>query len=349
MSEAQQTSTWWRHPAEFLVRISAAAGLGVSLLLLWEATHDGAQFCGPGGGCDVVQDSGWAKPLGIPMPVFGVLFFAVALLLVHLKGMRKHLAMLGAAGAVGGIGLLVIQGVSIGTFCEYCLVADFAGIGLGISGLALRNTQPVDSRSGLYIPLVLMTAVAFLAPPTVAGLTRPANVGKCTVKVDPDKDPILKAQVEGKVTIVEFLDFGCPYCQKLHFKLKPVLAEYGDKVNMVRKYWPIHRNAIWAAVGGVCADKLGKGDAMADELFKAEDMSPENVEKLAVKIGLNDKEFKDCMKSDYPKEQLRKVNEERKLLQLQGLPSMYIGKECYQGVQTKRTIRSSIERARKQQ
>jgi len=348
VTDTQETTTsWWRNPAEFLLRIAAAAGLGVSLLLLWEATHEGPQFCGPGGGCDVVADSKWAKPLGIPMPVFGVLYFAVALLLVHLRGMRNRLAMIAVPAALGGAGLLVLQGVAIGTFCEYCVVADGSAIILGISALALRGSQPVDARSPLYIPLVLATAAAFLAPPMVAGITRPKDVGVCRVKLDPAQDPVAKAQVKGKVTIVEFMDFGCPHCQKLHFKLKPVLDKYGDKVNMVRKYWPLHRSAIWAAIGAACADKFDKGYEMTDELFKTEDMSPENVEKLAIKVGIDGEKFKACMKSDYPKNELKKVQEERKLLELKGLPSMFIGDECYEGVQTSRTIRGAIERARK--
>lgn len=347
MTDTHTSAGWWKHPSEFLIRAAAAAGLGVSLLLLWEATHTGAQFCGPGGGCDVVQDSSWAKPLGIPMPVFGVLYFAVALLLVHLRGMRKRLAVLSAVGGVGGIALITIQAVSIKAFCPYCLVADGSAIVLALTALALRNTEPVDSRSGLYVPLVFVTAAAFLTPPAWGALTRPTSVGQCTVKLDPKVDPVRKAQVEGKVTIVEFLDFGCPFCQKLHYKLKPVLDEYGDQVVMVRKHWPIHREAIWAAIGGICADKLGKGNAMADELFATDDLSPDNIDKLAKKIGLDDKKFAECIKSDFPKNELKRVNKERKLLELKGLPSLFIGNECYQGVQTSRTIRASIERAKK--
>lgn len=344
---SKDQKSWWKLPAEFVMRIAAGAGLGVSLLLLWEATHDGAQFCGPGGGCDIVQDTAWAKPLGIPLPVLGVLFFAVAMLLIHVRGMRKHLAWMGLAGAAAGVGFLVIQGASIGTFCPYCVVADVSGIALGLTALSLRATEPIDSRSNFYVPLVLVTALGFLSTPVVAGLNRPKQVGQCKIDVPKDKNPILAAQVPGKVTIVEFLDFGCPFCQKLHFKLKPVLDSYGDDVVMVRKYWPIHREALWAAIAGTCADKLGKGDAMADELFKTDDLSPDNVKTLARKVGMDGDAFDKCLQSDHPKTQLKKFNEERKLLKLEGLPTLFIGDECYQGVQAKTTLKASIERARK--
>lgn len=347
VTDTNTSAGWWRHPTEFLIRAAAAAGLGVSLLLLWEYTHPGAQFCSPGGGCDVVQDSAWARPLGIPLPVFGVLYFAVALLLVHLHGMRKRLAVFSLVGAAAAIGLIAIQALAIKAFCPYCVIADVSSIVLALTALTLRNSQPVDSRSTLYVPLVLVTAAAFLAAPAYAALTRPTTVGQCTVKLDPKVDPVLKAQVPGKVTIVEFMDFGCPFCQKMHYKLEPLLKEYGDKVAMVRKHWPIHRIAIWAAIGGICAEKMGKGNEMANELFDTDDLSPDNIEKLAKKIGLDTETFKACMKSDYPKDVLKKVNEERKLLKLKGLPSTFIGNECYQGVQTRRTIRAAIERAKK--
>src|SRR5687768_15699563 len=62
-----------------LVRAVAAIGLAFSLALLLDYTRAVPTFCDEGGGCEAVRQSSWARPLGIPMPIFGVAFFAAAL------------------------------------------------------------------------------------------------------------------------------------------------------------------------------------------------------------------------------------------------------------------------------
>jgi protein-disulfide isomerase len=47
------------------------------------------------------------------------------------------------------------------------------------------------------------------------------------------------------VTIVEFIDFQCPYCVKEHPKIKQIEDEYPDKVKVVFKHYPLdfHKQA----------------------------------------------------------------------------------------------------------
>lgn len=53
---------------------------------------------------------------------------------------------------------------------------------------------------------------------------------------DPDV-PVL-GNPEGDVTIVEFFDYQCPYCRKLHPDLMRLVAEDGS-IRLVLKDWPI--------------------------------------------------------------------------------------------------------------
>jgi len=59
-----------------------------------------------------------------------------------------------------------------------------------------------------------------------------------------------------KVVVVNFDDFECPYCSRMHQTLFPeILKEYGDRVNFVYRDYPlaeIHPWAIHAAVDANC-------------------------------------------------------------------------------------------------
>ncbi len=88
-------------------------------------------------------------------------------------------------------------------------------------------------------------------------------------KFDLTKDPfaalMTKIDVAGrpsrgaksaKVVVVNFDDFECPYCSRMHAMLFPeILKEYGDRVTFIYKDYPlaeIHPWAIHAAVDANC-------------------------------------------------------------------------------------------------
>lgn len=84
-------------------------------------------------------------------------------------------------------------------------------------------------------------------------------------KMDLTQDLMSKIDVKGrpvrgnpnaKVTIVNFDDFECPFCSRMHSTLFPgLLKAYGDKVRVIYKDYPlveIHPWAMHAAVDGNC-------------------------------------------------------------------------------------------------
>jgi len=92
---------------------------------------------------------------------------------------------------------------------------------------------------------------------------------KFDLTTDPYADVMSKIDVTGrptrgakaaKVVVVNFDDFECPYCSRMHQTLFPeVLKEYGDRVRFVYKDYPlseIHPWAIHAAVNANCLAAL---------------------------------------------------------------------------------------------
>lgn len=82
---------------------------------------------------------------------------------------------------------------------------------------------------------------------------------------------ISRGKADAPITIVEFSDFQCPYCSKAHPTVKQVMSEYGDKVQLVFKHFPlvsIHPRAHISAQAAECAKDQGKFWEFHDQLFE---------------------------------------------------------------------------------
>lgn len=74
----------------------------------------------------------------------------------------------------------------------------------------------------------------------------------------------------GKVLLVEFSDFQCPYCSKAQAILQPFMAKHSDAVTLVYKHFPltnIHAEAMPAAKAAWAAGRQGKFWEYHDALF----------------------------------------------------------------------------------
>ena len=113
--------------------------------------------------------------------------------------------------------------------------------------------------------------------------------------------------INAPVTLVEYSDFECPVCKKLHDVLRGVLPNYAGKVRLVHKDFPLEQIQPWArsaAIAGRCAYQQ---DAKA--FWKVYDLIYDNQEVIsaanawtkmadyAEQSGLNATAFKTCMAS----------------------------------------------------
>jgi len=77
----------------------------------------------------------------------------------------------------------------------------------------------------------------------------------------------------GKVTIVEFSDFECPFCIRAFPTIEQVLKEYKNDVTLYFKQFPltqIHQNAEKAAEASLCAGDQGKFWEWHNKIFALE-------------------------------------------------------------------------------
>lgn len=80
----------------------------------------------------------------------------------------------------------------------------------------------------------------------------------------------MKGPKNAKVTIIEYSDFECPFCQRAFTTIEEVLKAYPKDVKLVYKQLPltsIHPNAQRAAEASLCAMAQGKFWEMHDKMF----------------------------------------------------------------------------------
>lgn len=83
----------------------------------------------------------------------------------------------------------------------------------------------------------------------------------------------LNTALNSDVTLVEFLDFECEACRAAFPMVEQLRSEYGDRVNIVIRYFPIqsHFNAERAARAVESAAQQGKLEPMYKKMYETQD------------------------------------------------------------------------------
>lgn len=320
-------------------------------------------FCGVHSGCGTVQQSGWGYlgEAGIPLPALGLAAFTALFTLSLLPGARRRLA--ASAAILGGaiaIGLLALQTFVIHAFCWLCVGVDVAALLAAVAGVFVLGTANPAVEGAVASPssgaASTASAPSSAGDPlrdwawgTLAALAVIAPLLWPSLRPAPDVPREIAAHfVRGKINVVEFVDFECPFCRLFHPELKALVAEYGARVNFVRLDLPLdmHPLARGAARAHICAAARGKGDAIADVLFESEDLSEAGLVRAGQKVGLDQAEFEACLKAAATEKTLKKT--ERILRDaglLQGLPTTFVGPRMLVGAQEAVTLRDAFERA----
>lgn len=105
-------------------------------------------------GCDTVLQSSYAKVFGVPVALFGVLYYAVVfVLIIVFMRMREwqeraasYLVYITFAGFLFSLYLTYLQFFVIRSFCQYCLLSGLLTTLLFISSLLLQKTTRAQAQ-----------------------------------------------------------------------------------------------------------------------------------------------------------------------------------------------------------
>ena len=164
---------------------------------------------------------------------------------------------------------------------------------------------------------------------------------------DMTKDPLAetRAQIQmndapsvgdknAPVTLVEYSDFECPVCKKLHDVLRGILPNYAGKVRVVFKDFPLEQVHPWARTAAIAGRCAYQQDAKA--FWKVYDLIYDSQEVIsaanawtklsdyAAQSGLNAETFKTCMASPEPGAAIEASRANGQLLEVNSTPTVFV-------------------------
>ena len=171
-------------------------------------------------------------------------------------------------------------------------------------------------------------------------------VGPYRANIETDGFPAAGPE-DAPITLVEFSDFECPYCSQFVSTIDQVKSEYGDRVRVVFRQFPlsIHPNAPKAAEASLCANDQGKFWEMHDAMFQNQNLLhvPALKEK-AGQVGLDQSAFDECLDSGKYEEQVKADTRAGTIAGVTGTPALYVnGIPMPSGAQPYESVAEFIE------
>ncbi len=207
---------------------------------------------------------------------------------------------------------------------------------------------------------VLATKVAYLEGQSSAGNQQVAVQGTpgatpapgAKVNVSTGPFPVL-GDKNAKVTVVEFADFQCPFCEQWFSNVEaPLIKDYVNtgKVKFAfRNYAFLGQESTWAAEAAYCANDQGKFWDYHDYLYKhqgAENsgaFSKANLEQFAADLGLNTQQFNNCLDTDKYASQVANDVKEGQAAGVSGTPTSFVDGQSVVGAQPYSAFKTLID------
>lgn len=210
--------------------------------------------------------------------------------------------------------------------CYYVCLANLTikSYKLMSDGIFSKLSPKSSFLAGLGAALTLFFVAGFFVllvmvlkddkPVAVAPANNPADsaaVAGDTAPKDINIEPIgeqdwVKGKRDAKISIIEFSDLECPFCKQFHPELEKLVQEYPNDVKWAYRHFDIgiHSKMPKEAEAAECVGELGGNDKFWEYIGQIFTVSPTNngldpaeLPKIAKAIGINEKEFTDCLDS----------------------------------------------------
>jgi protein-disulfide isomerase len=139
-------------------------------------------------------------------------------------------------------------------------------------------------------------------------------------------DDFVRGDLNAPVILVHYGDFECPYSGALHVVLRSLENQFGEKIAVVFRQFPlddIHPNAMKAALAAQAAGE--KFWDMHDLLFEnQDDLREGDLLEYAHKIGLDGTQFRIDFTSPQTRETVKESVRAAREIGIHGTPTLFI-------------------------
>ena len=319
--------------------------------------------------CDTVSQSPYSIFLGIPVPFWGIIGYLFMLLVMALAWSKpaedKHLwallFLVSAAYSIYSIFLALISTFLIHSYCMMCIVS------YGINFLLLFYTWMIRKRfeSGgifdalrqdigflnyqkkrcitYFSPFIIAVILMLIFFPTYWSFESPTLSAYIPHGVNENGHPWVGAE-NPQFEIIEFTDYQCFQCNKMHFFLRQFLVKHPGKIRLIHRHFPmdhevnpivkkpLHMGSGKLAMLTIYAATQNKFWQMSDLLFSIARVKPViNIKQLAEETGLNYEELSRAVYDPKIQYSLKRDIIDALKLGVTGTPSFVVDGKVYQG------------------
>ena len=232
--------------------------------------------------------------------------------------------------------------------------AALSGIGFTVSlliaGLAFEDEQLQDEATvGVLLAALLASGVGWVLFRVAArrGEGDAALPVILSDPVDPAVDHV-KGDPDAELTLVEYLDFECPFCACATGSAEQVRAHFGDRLRYVARHLPltVHPHAELAGLAAEAADRQGRFWDMHDLLFSRQDrLTPDDLLEYAAELELDMERFIEDLSDGNLLERLRRDVVSAAASGVRGTPTFFVGDQRHVGPFDARSLIEALERS----
>lgn len=212
----------------------------------------------------------------------------------------------------------------------FTMIRYYRAIRAGVSNPLLDQKLEASITSQLANQKVTQEDLVRLQPPSAPAFGNPA----------------------AKVVMVEFLDFGCPYCLDSFPAVREVMQRYQDRVYFIMRDFPVdelHPRASAAALAARCAHEQNLYWAYHDKLFTQQDRHEDaDLRRYAQEIGANMPTFEACLQDRRYADRIQTEIADGLRAGVEGTPTFFFNGVKVQGALNARTLEFILETFLKQ-
>jgi uncharacterized membrane protein len=235
--------------------------------------------------CTQAYLSPYGELAGVPVAIFGALYFAAVMAIAALAWRSEPKAVSYGAAYIFAMSVPALAFIAylafaaffvLHAFCILCAITYVSVIGITfVTWRAARGvplgTVPAHAVAALSKPVALTIAAVLVVATVVAAKTFPAGSAPAAPSVPVAALPVISdadranfaawwavqpkeiVPVDGggaKVVIVKFNDYQCPLCGVTYTAYKPVFDNYPGTVKLITKHYPLEGECNPGVPGG---------------------------------------------------------------------------------------------------
>ena len=211
----------------------------------------------------------------------------------------------------------------------------------------IDTTEPFEAVRQKIIDAVRDRRIAKAKAAYVQSLRSEAQV---TFRLAPPRAPIAmndtaaRGPANAPVTLLEYADYECPYCQQIQPVIEKLEQEYKGRLAFAYKDFPLpmHPNAEKAAEASRCAGQQGKYWEYHDQLTTTKQLDMAALKNHARVLKLDTAAFDTCLDSGQMAETVKAQALEAQTLGVQGTPTFFVNGRYVTGTVGYENLRAVI-------